>query len=120
MTRMRWLMRSRASIGIAIVSTVAKAHTAARIVTISVGLAKLLTTSMTNRTHLKTPAQSLELEVDHLTHDEHAREHPGQAEDQHEVAGARIEQRHDVVGRRAIDHEHDGGRQRKEAKGASL
>ena len=41
MTRMRWFMRSRASIGMAIVSTVAKAQIAASIVTMKVGFMKL-------------------------------------------------------------------------------
>ena len=41
MMRMRWFMRSCASIGMAIVSTVAKAQIAASMVTRNVGLVKV-------------------------------------------------------------------------------
>ena len=41
MVRMRWFMRSRASIGMVIVSTVAKAQIAVSMVTMKVGLMKV-------------------------------------------------------------------------------
>ena len=48
MVRMRWFMRSRASIGMAIVSTVANAQIAARIVTMNVGLMKVRSDALPN------------------------------------------------------------------------
>ena len=51
MMRMRWFMRSRASIGMAIVNTVAKAQIAARIVTMKVGLVNVSMRSIAGHCH---------------------------------------------------------------------
>src|SRR5690606_1088241 len=54
----------------------------------------------------------LELEIDHLLHDENADPHPEQAADNDHVACKGGEERAHIVRRSEVDHQHHGRRQR--------
>src|SRR5581483_4108421 len=92
------------SSGIASVSTVAAAATAAKSMARSVGSCSL---SMRKSTMARS-----EIEVDHLAHHQDADRHPKSRGGEHDFAELLRPKQRDVIGARQIDEDHDHDRQR--------
>src|SRR6267154_1747283 len=101
----RWLKLSFASKGIASVSTVAPAATAARTMTRNRG-----SCSFSSRKPIM--MMNSKVEVDHFAHDEETNRHPCRRGHEHEATELLRPKQTDVIGTRQVDDEHDENRQR--------
>src|SRR5262245_55598054 len=108
----RFSRLSPASSGMASVSTVAKAATAANSIAMKRGSCSLVMR--------RSIMAGSEIEIDHLAHHQDADRHPDEAAREQHPAGGMRPQELDVVGRGQIHEAHDGRRQRADDAGRGL